>query len=165
MTITLEEALKNTKNFIAKMKGLNTEINGRPLIDFADFLLLNTKNDSENYILEVSVISNPFDQTKRASFESTINKETGNIDNFKRIDSEKSISVLHVEDLNFSNLLILINEIKKRIVKEKGILIEIKEIMLARNELKVYSKIYNALIFLDTCIDNLKVIPQESNKI
>lgn len=154
----LEKAVIKTKNFIAKMKGMNTEINGRPLIDFADFTILNAETDSKNHVLKFSIITNPFDQNERAFFEATINKKTGDITNFKRID----FNDLNIEKTKTNDLLILIEKILINIVKEKDLLIKIKKKLLEKHELQAYSKIDNALVFLGVCINNINGIKREN---
>lgn len=87
MTITLEEALETAKRFIVKMKGLDVMLQGRPLIDYMDFTLLNTRKDTDYHILNVTLIPHPYIHDY-AFFSIKVNKETGNVDDFKRLEDD-----------------------------------------------------------------------------
>ncbi len=69
------------------MKGLDIELSGRPLIDYLDFTIVNTDKNPEYYILEVEFISNLY-SPNHVSFRVDVNKDTGNVDDIKRIKEE-----------------------------------------------------------------------------
>lgn len=85
--ITFEDALDSTKNFISKMKGLDIELSGRPLLDYLDFTILKKEETSEHFILFVNFISGIYNPN-RVSFRVNVNKETGNIEDIERINEE-----------------------------------------------------------------------------
>ena len=85
--ITLENALINAKKFIAKMKGLDLELSGRPLIDYLDFTPLKTEETPEDYLLFIDFISGLYNQ-KRVKFKVKVNKETGNVEDIEKINQE-----------------------------------------------------------------------------
>lgn len=85
--ITLENALVNAKNFIAKMKGLDLELSGRPLIDYLDFTPLKTEENDQNYLLYIEFLSGLFNQ-ERVQFKIKVNKETGSIEDIEKINQE-----------------------------------------------------------------------------
>jgi len=85
--ITLENALINAKKFIAKMKGLDFELSGRPLIDYLDFTPLKTEETPEDYLLFIDFISGLFNQ-ERVKFKVKVNKETGNVEDIEKINQE-----------------------------------------------------------------------------
>ena len=85
--ITLENALINAKKFIAKMKGLDLELSGRPLIDYLDFTPLKTEETPEDYLLFIDFISGLFNQ-ERVKFKIKVNKETGNVEDIEKINQE-----------------------------------------------------------------------------
>jgi len=85
--ITLEDALINAKRFIAKMKGLDLELSGRPLIDYLDFTPLKTEETPQDYLLFIEFISSLFNQN-RVKFKVKVNKETGNVEDIEKINQE-----------------------------------------------------------------------------
>jgi len=85
--ITLENALINAKKFIAKMKGLDLELSGRPLIDYLDFTPLKTEETPEDYLLFIDFISGLYNQ-KRVKFKVKVNKKTGNVEDIEKINQE-----------------------------------------------------------------------------
>ena len=85
--ITLEDALINAKKFIAKMKGLDLELSGRPLIDYLDFTPLKTEETPQDYLLFIDFISGLFNQN-RVKFKVKVNKETGNVEDIEKINEE-----------------------------------------------------------------------------
>jgi len=85
--ITLEDALVNAKRFIAKMKGLDLELSGRPLIDYLDFTPLKTDENPQDYLLIIEFISGLFNQD-RVKFKVKVNKETGNVEDIEKINQE-----------------------------------------------------------------------------
>ena len=87
LMITLEDALINAKKFIAKMKGLDLELSGRPLIDYLDFTPLKTEETPQDYLLFIDFISGLFNQN-RVKFKVKVNKETGNVEDIEKINEE-----------------------------------------------------------------------------
>ena len=85
--ITLEDALITAKNFIAKMKGLDQELSGRPLIDYLDFTPIKTEVTNNEYLLFIEFISGLFSDN-RVKFKIKVNKETGNVEDIERINEE-----------------------------------------------------------------------------
>jgi hypothetical protein len=85
--ITFEEALDSTKNFISKMKGLDIELNGRPLLDYLDFTILKKEETSGQFILFVNFISGIYNPN-RVNFRVNVNKENGNVEDIERINEE-----------------------------------------------------------------------------
>ena len=85
--ITLEDALINAKKFLAKMKGLDVELSGRPLIDYLDFTALKTEVTSNDYLLFVDFISGLFNKN-RETFKLKVNKETGIVEDIEKIEKE-----------------------------------------------------------------------------
>ncbi|MFO8019984.1 MAG: hypothetical protein R6U96_15270 [Promethearchaeia archaeon] len=83
--ISLEDALFNAKKFIAKLKGLDQELSGRPLIDYLDFTPLKTEENPNNYLLYVELLSGLFNQN-RNKFKIKVNKETGNVEDIEKVD-------------------------------------------------------------------------------
>jgi hypothetical protein len=84
---TLEKALTTAKSFIAKMKGLDIELNGRPLIDYLDFTPLKTEETPQHYLLFVEFISGLYNQN-RVQFKIKVNKETEEVEDIEKIDKE-----------------------------------------------------------------------------
>lgn len=82
--INLEKAVESAKTFLNKMKGLNVEFNGRPLMDWLDFEAVNEKEDSDNYYINCRFRENLF-STNRVSFRIKVSKETGEITDVKRV--------------------------------------------------------------------------------
>ena len=85
--ISLVDALINAKKFIAKMKGLDLELSGRPLIDYLDFTPLKTEETPQDYLLFIDFISGLYNQN-RVKFKVKVNKETGNIEDIEKVDEE-----------------------------------------------------------------------------
>ncbi len=85
--MTLEDALEKAKRFIAKMKGLDIELGGRPLIDYLDFTIVETDENINFYVLSVELTSNLY-SPNRVTYRVDVNKETGNVDDIKRIKEE-----------------------------------------------------------------------------
>ncbi len=86
--ITLENALEKTKEFIAKMKGLDIVLGGgRPLIDLLDFQIINKEENEKYYTLFVEFIASLYN-SNRVTFRVKVNKETGTVDDIERIKQE-----------------------------------------------------------------------------
>ncbi len=85
--ITLEVALESAKRFIAKMKGLDMKLSGRPLIDYLDFYIVRKEETSNHYTLFINLNDNLY-SSNRASFKVGVNKETGNVEDIERIFEE-----------------------------------------------------------------------------
>ncbi len=85
--ITLENALIAAKEFIAKMKGLDIKLSGRPLIDYLDFTPLKTEETDELYLLFVEFISGLYNKN-RVQFKIKVNKENGEIVDIEKINQE-----------------------------------------------------------------------------
>ncbi len=82
--VTLEDATINSKNYLAKMKGLDIDFSGRPIIDYLDFTVLKSEETTENYILSVDFISGMF-SAMRSRFKLKIDKKTGIVKEVERI--------------------------------------------------------------------------------
>lgn len=83
--ISLEKAMDKAKEILIKMKGLDTKFYGKPMIDWLNFETVKKDETDKNFILKSSFIENMFNPGK-VSFEIHINKETGELDDFKRLD-------------------------------------------------------------------------------
>ncbi|MBA7518106.1 hypothetical protein ES705_10172 [subsurface metagenome] len=83
--ISLEKALDKAKEVIINMKGLDTEFYGKPMIDWLDFETVKKRETEKSYILKSTFRANMFN-TDKVSFEIHINKETGELDDFKRLE-------------------------------------------------------------------------------
>lgn len=83
--ISLEKAMDKAKEILIKMKGLDTKFYGKPMIDWLNFETVKKDETDKNFILKSSFIENMFNPEK-VSFEIHINKETGELDDFKRLD-------------------------------------------------------------------------------
>ena len=83
--ISLEKAMDKAKEVLIKMKGLDTEFYGKPMIDWLDFETVKKDETETSYILKSSLRSNMF-TPEQISFEIHVNKETGELDDFKRLD-------------------------------------------------------------------------------
>lgn len=84
---TLTDAAESAKSFIAKMKGLDTNLSGKRLIDYLDFTIVKTEDTEEAYILIEDFIAGLF-LTNRVRFKIAVNKETGNVEKIEKIDQE-----------------------------------------------------------------------------
>ncbi len=85
--ITLEDAVSKAKDFLMKMKGLDIEFAGRKLIDWLDFDASKEEETLEYYCLIINLIENMFSKN-RVKYKIQVNKETGNVDDFKKIYEE-----------------------------------------------------------------------------
>ncbi|MHA1490385.1 MAG: hypothetical protein ACTSRI_12120 [Promethearchaeota archaeon] len=85
--ITLENALNNAKDFIAKMKGLDLKLQGTPLIDLLDFYIIRKEETPSHFSLFVNFQSNVF-SANRSSFRVDVNKETGVVEDIEKISEE-----------------------------------------------------------------------------
>lgn len=85
--ITLEEALNSAKSFIAKMKGLDIELQGRALIEYLDFVVVR-KEDTPNHFSLFINFQNSIFGSGRSSFRVDVNKETGVVEDIEKISEE-----------------------------------------------------------------------------
>lgn len=83
--INQEAAIMKSKQFIAKIKGLEIELSGRPLIDWLNFEPIGINEVEENYVIKCSLNQNLF-TSKQVVFEIQVNKETGEIYDIKRLN-------------------------------------------------------------------------------
>jgi len=83
--ISLEKAMDKAKEVIVKMKGLDTEFYGKPMIDWLNFETVKKDETDKSYILKSSFKANMFNP-EQVSYEIHVNKETGELDDFKRLD-------------------------------------------------------------------------------
>ncbi len=83
--ISLEKAMDKAKEIIIKMKGLDTEFYGKPIIDWLDFETVKIEETETTFILKSSLRPNLY-VPEQVSFEIHVNKETGELDDFKRLE-------------------------------------------------------------------------------
>ncbi len=83
--INLEKAMDKAKEVIIKMKGLDTEFYGKPMIDWLNFETVKKDETETSFILKSSLRPIMF-TPEQVSFEIHVNKETGELDDFKRLD-------------------------------------------------------------------------------
>ncbi len=83
--ISLQKAMDKAKEVIINMKGLDTEFYGKPMIDWLDFETVKKSETDEIYILKSTFRANMF-KPDIVSFEIHVNKETGELDDFKRLE-------------------------------------------------------------------------------
>ena len=84
--ISLEKALEKAKEVITNMKGLDSLFYGKPMIDWLDFETVKEGETEKDFILKSSYRANMFDILEKISFEIHVNKETGELDDFKRLE-------------------------------------------------------------------------------
>ncbi len=83
--INLENAMDKAKEIIIKMKGLDMEFYGKPIIDWLNFETVKKDETETIFILKSSLNPNLF-IPEQVSFEIHINKKTGELDDFKRLE-------------------------------------------------------------------------------
>lgn len=84
--INLETAMVEAKKFLEKMKGLNLDLGGRKYIDWLEFEVDNVEENDENFILKCKIKEDLFSHKEEmVLFEFTVNKLTGEVDDFKRL--------------------------------------------------------------------------------
>ncbi len=88
MVVNLEKAINKAKTFLAEMKGMDVKLSNRPLIDWLNFEAIGKDNDEPNYDLICTFQENIFSE-KKAKFIVSVNKDSGDIVNVKRIEEEQ----------------------------------------------------------------------------
>ena len=82
--MNLENAIDKAKGFFVKMKGLDIEFSGRPLIDWLNFEAVIEKETDYQFHLVCSFQENLFNDN-RAKFKVIIDKDKGEIKGVQRI--------------------------------------------------------------------------------
>ena len=85
--INAERAMEKSKEFLEKIKGLDLELGGRKLIDWLNFEAENDEETNSDYTIICKFQENLFNPN-RVTFRILVNKETGDIDDFKRVYEE-----------------------------------------------------------------------------
>ena len=83
--INLETAISKSKEFLAKMLGLETELYNRKLIHWQQFELLNTETSGKNYIISCSILENIFSKF-RIHYRISVDNQTGDITDVSKFD-------------------------------------------------------------------------------
>ena len=83
--INQEAAIIKSKQFLAKIKGLEIEVSGRPLIDWLNFEPIGINEIDGNYLIKCSINESLF-TSKQVVFEIQVNKDTGEISDIKRLN-------------------------------------------------------------------------------
>ena len=82
----LEEAIEIAKSLLVKMKGLDTNFSGRPLIDWLDFEAVKDNETQRHYDIKCTFQENLFTPNK-VSFRIRIDKSNGEIADVQRISN------------------------------------------------------------------------------
>ncbi|MHA1490490.1 MAG: hypothetical protein ACTSRI_12650 [Promethearchaeota archaeon] len=83
--ISLESVMDKAKEIIIKMKELDMEFYGKPMIFWLNFEIVKKDETETTYILKSSLRTNLF-IPEQVFFDIHINKETGELDDFKRLE-------------------------------------------------------------------------------